>query len=72
MKKNKSLKIGTRVKFQISNEIENGKAIIVGKDKDVDDGHYHYKLDVYEGSLADRHRNENKELWVNDFEVEKL
>jgi hypothetical protein len=68
----KPLKIGTKVKFDIAQGLDIGKAVIIGKDKDTDDGHYNYQLDVYEGSLSNIHRNKKGELWVNDFEVEEI
>ena len=71
----KELKIGTRVKFNIANELDTGKAIIIAKEQDPDDGHWCYKLDVYEGSHCDIHRVKGKpdgDLWINDFEVEEI
>lgn len=60
---------GTKVKFNIGQDLDTGKAVIIAADKDKEDDHLYYKLDVYEGSQADMHRNSDGELWVNDFEV---
>ncbi len=66
------LPVGSKVAFDIAQGLDTGKAVIVGREQDEDDGHWLYKLDVIEGSKADLHRDKNGELWVNDFEVRPI
>ena len=67
------LKVGTKVKFNIAQGLDIGIAIIKQAERDVDDSNsFHYKLEVIEGSKAIVHRDFNGDLWVNDFEVEKI
>ena len=68
----KQLPINTKVKFNIGNNLDVGVGIIREIVKDPDDNHLLYRLDVIEGSKADIHRNSDKELWVNDFEVKPV
>ena len=65
----KQLHIGTKVKFNLGQGLDTGKAIITDIHRDHEDSHLYYQLDVTEGSKSDLHRNEKGELWVNDFEV---
>ena len=68
----RKLPIGTKVEFDIGQGLDTGKAFITNIHKDDEDGHLYYKLNVIEGSQADLHRNEEGELWVNDFEVRAI
>ena len=68
----RKLPVNTKVKFNLGQDLDVGKAIIREIDKDPDDGHLYYRLDVIEGSSADLHRNSDGELWVNDFEVRSI
>ena len=68
----KQLPIGTKVKFNIGQGLDTGKAFITDIHKDQEDGHLYYQLDVIEGSKSDLHRNEIGELWVNDFETKAV
>jgi hypothetical protein len=68
----KQLPIGTKVKFNIGQGLDTGKAFITGINKDHEDGHLYYQLDVIEGSKSDSHRNEKGELWVNDYETKAV
>lgn len=68
------LPIGQTTKFNIAQGLDVGTAKIIavdiegeGKDKQL-----YYKLEVIEGSQANMHRNEQGELWVNDFEVKAI
>jgi hypothetical protein len=72
MSKRKQLPIGTKVKFDIGQGLDTGKALITDVHKDQEDGHFYYKLDVIEGSNSDLHRDEKGELWVNSFEVKAI
>ncbi len=74
-KKNKmrrKLPLNTKVKFNLAQDLDTGKAIIREIDNDQEDGHLLYKLEVVEGSQADLHRNDKGELWLNDFEVKPI
>ena len=68
----KQLPINTKVKFNIAQDLDVGVGIIREIVKDPDDSHLLYRIEVIEGSKADMHRNSNKELWVNDFEVKPV
>ena len=66
----RKLPLGTKVKFNIAQDLDVGIVIIKEINIDSDDGHLHYRLEVIEGSFATMHRNpDNYELWVNDFEI---
>ena len=68
----RKLPIGTKVEFDIGQGLDTGKAFITDIDKDHEDNHLYYQLDVVDGSKSDLHRNEEGELWVNDFEVRAI
>jgi len=68
----KKLPIGTKIRFDLAQGLDTGTARIVAVDTDDEDKHTYYKLDVISGSPADKHRNKQGELWVNDFEVRAL
>ena len=65
----RKLPLNTKVSFNIAQDLDIGVGIIREIYKDPDDKHFHYKLEVVEGSNANMHRNNEGELWVNDFEV---
>lgn len=68
----KQLPIKTKVKFNLGQGLDTGKAFITNIHKDHEDGHIYYQLNVIEGSKSNLHRNEKGELWVNDFEVKAI
>ena len=68
----RKLPINTKVKFNLGQDLDTGKAIIIEIDNDQEDGHLYYRLEVIEGSQSDIHRNDKGELWVNDFEVKPI
>lgn len=72
MSKRKKLTIGTKVKFDIGQGLDVGKAFITDVYQDQEDGHLYYQLNVIEGSKSNLHRDEKGELWVNDFEVKPI
>ena len=72
MSKRKKLPIGTKVKFDIGQGLDTGKALITDVQKDQEDGHLYYQLDVIEGSKSDLHRDEKGELWINDYEAKAV
>ena len=63
----KQLPIRTKVKFNIAQGLDTGKAIITGIHKDDEDGHLYYKLNVIEGSKSDLHRNEKVKAFKISF-----
>ena len=70
----KKLPKGTRVKFNIAQGMNVGEATIIDTRVENEDGRdcLYYRLDDIVGSQADMHRNQEGELWVNDFEVKAV
>ena len=57
---------GTRVRVQSEHFVERCEGVITAAEFD---GGWLYRVDVTAGDGLDAQRNENGELWVNDFEV---
>ena len=68
----RKLPLNTKVKFNIGQGLDTGKAFIKAIDNDSEDKHLYYRLEVIDGSQSDLHRNDKGELWVNDFEVKPI
>ena len=68
----RKLPLGTKVSFNLAQDLDIGVGIIREIYIDPDDSHIHYRLEIIEGSNADIHRDSKGELWVNDFEVKAV
>lgn len=70
-KTQKTIPIGTKIKFNIAQGMDTGEGIIKSSriEPEYSEETVFYEIEVTKGSKADMHRNEDGALWVIDCEV---